>query len=221
MSKSPFKAVLFDLDGTLVDSKMDIAYCVNQTLLQLGFSQLPDVEVYSYIGNGVVHLMRKALLKALNEEPSRLLDPAVSLFKTYYKEHLLDKTVCYPGVEETINYLNAFKLAVVTNKPGEPSVDILKGLGIHSHFAVILGGDDVIDKKPHPEMILKAVDMLNVSPEETLIVGDSSNDIDSGHAAGVTTCFVTYGFGRVGTVEPDHTVHSFDEISNIIFSKAK
>lgn len=212
-----YQGILFDLDGTLVDSRQDIALSVNATLSLLGIPELPIEKIYNFIGNGISVLMERSLIEVMGEEPSRLLEIGVEMFKNHYGKHLLDNTRCYPDVLETLSTLNDLQKGVISNKIKKFTLEILKGLEILSHFTVVLGGDDVSNKKPHPESILKALDIMKLLPEEVIIVGDNYTDIESGMEAGLTTCFVTYGIGQLKEIKPHFTINSLSELKTIIF----
>ncbi|GMT50186.1 MAG: hypothetical protein IEMM0008_1725 [bacterium] len=186
-------------------------------MTQLGLRELPLDDIYKYIGNGAPVLMQRALTKSLGEDPSRLLEPGISLFMTHYSKHLLVETQCYPGVHELLDELGDLDKVVITNKPKAFSVEILKGLDILSHFSLVIGGDDVEKKKPHPESVLKALEIMKLSSEEVIMVGDNYTDIESGCSAGVTTCFCNYGMGELKGVEPQFKIDSFMELKDILY----
>jgi phosphoglycolate phosphatase len=187
------RLVIFDLDGTLIDSKADLVQSVNATRLMLGLAALDPETVSSYVGNGVAALMQRALDKAtVDEEVNR----AVELFLAYYHDHMLDHTVTYPGVREALAELGGVRMAVLTNKPVRFSREIIKGLGIDHHFTAVYGGNSFSQKKPDPVGVLTLMREAQVERDETLMVGDSETDIQTGRNAGVRTCGVTYGLGR-------------------------
>ncbi len=190
---------------------------MNTALTQLGLRELPLDDIYKYIGNGAPVLMQRALTKSLGEDPSRLLEPGISLFMTHYGKHLLLETQCYPGVHELLAELGGFNKVVITNKPKAFSVSILEGLNIGSHFSLVIGGDDVAKKKPDPEGVFKALEIMKLSSEEVLMVGDNYTDIESGCSAGVTTCFCNYGMGELKEVEPQFRIDSFRELKDILY----
>ncbi|HEO64915.1 MAG TPA: HAD family hydrolase [Spirochaetes bacterium] len=215
--QSKYKGLLIDLDGTIIDSRKDIASSVNATLTQLGLKELPLDDIYKYIGNGAPVLMQRALTKSLGEDPSRMLEPGISLFMTHYGKHLLVETKCYPGVHKLLGELSDFNKVVITNKPKILSIDILKGLDILSHFTLVIGGDDVLKKKPDPEGVYKALEWMKLPPEEVIMVGDNYTDIESGHSAGVATCFCSYGMGELKSIEPQYRIDSFRGLKDILY----
>jgi phosphoglycolate phosphatase len=186
---------IFDLDGTLIDSRADICHALNLALTGLNIPILPESRVSDFVGEGVQKLVERSLRAATAREPEReLVDNTVLLFREEYGQHLLDKTRLYPGVPEALSLLAWANFAVVTNKPESFSRRILNGLGIETRFCTILGGDSVRNRKPDPEALLKVMSQCNVPPSETVMVGDSRVDIEAGKAAAVTTCGVLGGF---------------------------
>jgi phosphoglycolate phosphatase len=182
--------IIFDLDGTLVDSRLDIADALNLTMEGFGYGPFSLEEVVSFIGGGVRDLIRKAM----GTQNQELEDKAYDAFLAYYASHLLDKSVLYPSVEDVLGHLSGKKKAVVTNKPEDLSLRVLEGLNIRSHFSLVLGGDSLKRKKPFPEPLLKAMMEVNAKSEKTIMIGDSPIDIEAGKRAGVATCGVSYGY---------------------------
>jgi phosphoglycolate phosphatase len=184
--------LIFDLDGTLVDSKLDLALSVNAMLAEMKCAQLPHEQIATYVGHGVTTLIRRALGDAATEEN---IERGLEFFLAYYRQHMLDNTVAYPGVREALDELKGWRLAVLTNKPVRFSQEILSGLGVAQFFACVYGGNSFAQKKPDPVGVLKLMDDTKVSPRQTLIIGDSDTDVLTGRNAGIWTCGVTYGFG--------------------------
>ncbi|MFQ5840298.1 MAG: HAD family hydrolase [Candidatus Methylomirabilales bacterium] len=181
--------ILFDLDGTLVDSLADLTAAVNHTLREYGRFPLDPCLVREYVGDGVRKLMERSLA---GEDPASL-DRAVAQFRTYYGSHLLDHTRLYPGVAEVLQHFTEKVKAVVTNKPQEFSLKILEGLGIAQHFAMVVGGDSGQEQKPHPQPAQHILTGLGVGAARTAMVGDSPVDIEMAKRAGLFACAVTYG----------------------------
>jgi phosphoglycolate phosphatase len=213
MSPGQLRVVVFDLDGTLIDSLDDIADAANATLTRLG---APDQAlsrdlVRDFVGEGVQLLMSRCLAAARLDRP---LEPAVALFREIYRAHLLDQTSLYPGVLETLDLLRDRRLAVLSNKLGDMSRAILEGLGVADRFFRILGGDDVAKRKPHPAGLLAILEELHCPPHESVMVGDSNVDIRAGRAAGARTAGVTYGFApqSLRDERPDVIVESIREL---------
>ncbi len=183
--------LIFDLDGTLIDSKKDLAVSVNLTFRDLGLPEKPLEEIYGYVGNGV----RRLILDSLGGAEPALLERSLQIFEGHYLKHLLDETDLYPGVEEVLTYFQEKKKAVVTNKPLLYTTRIMEGLGARPHFDLILGSEPIVNLKPHPEMILRTLDYLKVSPSEAVMIGDTVNDVHAARAAGIKSCGVGYGIG--------------------------
>jgi phosphoglycolate phosphatase len=183
--------LIFDLDGTLVDSKLDLALSVNAMLAEMGCAQLAHEQIATYVGHGVSSLIRRALGDGATEEG---VERGLEFFLAYYRQHMLDNTVTYPGVREALESLNGWRLAVLTNKPVRFSQEILSGLGVAQYFARVYGGNSFAQKKPDPVGVVKLMDDMNVLPRQTLIIGDSDTDVLTGRNAGIWTCGVTYGF---------------------------
>lgn len=205
------RLLVFDLDGTLVDSKVDLANSVNHALTEFGLAPLPNETVYSYVGNGATMLIRRALGTAREA----ILPEVLDLFLDHYRRHLLDTTLPYPGVAQSLREREGeYEMAVLTNKPLDMTRSLLDGLSLTRHFVDIRGGDSFDNKKPHPEGLLRIMDARGTTARETLMVGDSVNDVLAGRGAGVLTCGVTYGLGAGGFEEhpPDFTVDRFPDL---------
>lgn len=184
----PTDLIIFDFDGTLVDTREDIAASVNFALRRLGFRELSVETIASYVGDGVGALMERALGAG-----PQLVEEAVLLFRDHYGQHLLDSTRLYPGVQETLEYFRGKRKAIISNKPCEFTVRIAEGLGIARYFDRIMGGDSTAHQKPHPEPVEKVLQGLGIEKKATAIVGDSPMDIEMGKRAGLLSCAVTYG----------------------------
>jgi len=186
---------LFDLDGTLIDSRSDIAYALNVALARLNLPPLPESRIAFFVGNGVRRLIENSLREMTGREPeSALTQEGVALFREEYGNHLLDRTCLCPHVKEALDRLSWAKFAVVSNKPESFSRRILEGLGVANRFCMILGGDTLQHQKPHPGPLLQAMDSCGALPSETVMVGDSAVDIEAGKAAGIGTCGILGGF---------------------------
>ena len=205
------RLVVFDLDGTLVDSKVDLANSVNYALGAFGFPLLPNETVYSYVGDGA----RMLIQRSLGNDGKEILPRVLETFLTHYREHLLDTTIPFPGVSESLEaHSKSFEMALLTNKPVDMTQSILAGLSLSRYFVDVRGGDSFDSKKPDPEGLLRIMEERGISPEESLMVGDSANDILAGQAAGVATCGVSYGLGVRGFADhsPDFTIDRFPEL---------
>ncbi|MBI4549579.1 MAG: HAD-IA family hydrolase [Candidatus Omnitrophica bacterium] len=208
------RAAVFDLDGTLVNSRADITQSVNHALEGVGLPPLSEDEIGAHVGRGVTNLVRSVL----GESHQDLFKKALARFKKHYSEHLLDHTALYPGVADTLERLSGLKKAVLTNKPTEYSVRILRGLRVERYFDSVLGGDALPVKKPAPDALLLLAARFGLRPEEILMVGDSAIDVEAGKNAGVRTCAVTYGFGTRAELEAagaDCLVGHFGELARL------
>jgi len=185
--------VIFDLDGTLIDSSHDLANAVNATRAHLGLAPIENETVYSYVGNGAPVLIRKALGPEYADEE---VQSALEYFLAYYREHMLDNTALYPGVREVLDEFRraGLTMAVLTNKPVRFSQGIVDGLGLGAHFRRVYGGNSFEQKKPHPVGIETLMRELESARDRTMMVGDSAVDIRTARNAHVQACGVTYGF---------------------------
>jgi phosphoglycolate phosphatase len=190
------RLLVFDLDGTLIDSRQDLANAVNAMLRALGRGTLPDAVIASYIGDGAGMLVRRAL-----GDPSQpgAVEQALELFLNFYSEHKLDHTCVYGGVFASLDALRVrvdghrCAMAVLTNKPVNPSREICAALGLAPYFTTIYGGNSFATKKPDPEGLLQLMREANARPEETLMVGDSDVDVLTARAAGAWSLGCRYG----------------------------
>ncbi len=215
-----YRCLLFDLDGTLIDSKADIAVSINLMLNELGQAPLPLETVLGFVGEGVRLLVGRALQASLEREPDETeIERALEVYFRHYREHLLDQTRLYPEVEETLAALSHLPKAIVTNKPYDFTLTILKRLNLLSHFAVVLGGDSLPERKPAPLPLLEAARRCEVVPDECLMIGDSRFDILAGRAAGMKTCGYVAGFrGKAELVAAgaDLLIERFGELPQIL-----
>ena len=213
----PCRLFLFDLDGTLVDSKADIALSVNRALARTGYTPLPLSQVIEFVGEGVQRLMNRALREAGGSEPDvDRLRVAVEIYLEEYDKHLLDTTGLYVGVRETLDRLAWARFAVVTNKPENFSRRILEALSLADRFCAILGGDSIIQRKPDPAPLLHAMALCGAAAAETVMVGDSRIDVSAGKAAGVVTCGISGGFRGRAELEAagcDVIIDTFAELA--------
>ncbi|MGE0469505.1 MAG: hypothetical protein Nkreftii_000633 [Candidatus Nitrospira kreftii] len=201
MTQTPVDLLIFDLDGTLIESKWDIAHSVNFTLVELGLPERPIEEIFGFVGDGVKRLLRLAV----GEGNQVRFEEALRVFRGHYLEHCLDRTTFYPGIELMLQYFAHKTKAIATNKSIEYTRVILNGLG-PKHFGYMVGGDNGFGLKPEPGMLLHIVDTLGVPKERTVLIGDSTNDINGGHNAGIRVCAVGYGMGnreKMAACQPD------------------
>ena len=209
------RLVVFDLDGTLVDSKLDLALSVNAMRGEMGLGPLPLELVTSYVGRGVSVLVRRALGDLATDEN---IEKGITFFLDYYRKHMLDHTRPYPGVPEALERLQTHKLAVLTNKPVKFTREMLTRLGFAPYFAFIYGGNSFPQKKPDPMGLRKLMEDFDVPAGQTLMVGDSDTDVLTGRNAGVWTCGVTYGFGAHTLVEnpPDLLLNDLRDLPPLL-----
>lgn len=186
-----FDAILFDLDGTLIDSRRDIARSVNHALTALGRPEQAVEVLATYIGDGVRVLMERAFATS----DAAVIEPAIALWRPHYLEHCLDATRLYDGIADLLDALRDTPLGVVSNKPVAPSEVILAGLGIRARFAVVVGGDSCSARKPDPAPLLFAVGRMGACGGRVLMVGDSANDVEAARRAGYASCGVLWGIG--------------------------
>lgn len=185
-------SLIFDLDGTLIDSKQDLIRSVNAMLVETGREPLHEDTVSSYIGHGAPRLVARALGNdATEEECGR----ALRFFLAHYDEHKLDSTCAYPGVAEALEELRDFPMAVLTNKPVRVSRRILEGLGLAKYFRAVYGGNSFETKKPDPLGAMRILEEFDTAPAEALMVGDSEVDVQTARNAGTFAAAVNYGFG--------------------------
>ena len=208
---SEVRALIFDLDGTLIDSKLDLALAVNATLAELGRNPLPHERIFSYVGQGAPALIARALGSAASEQDCLL---GLEFFIKYYSAHKLDNTALYPGVMETLDALNGMPMAVLTNKPVGASRGILQGLGLTDSFRFVYGGNSFERKKPDPMGVDSILRDFGAAPQQVMFVGDSEIDVLTARNAGTWVCGVTYGFGshRLAEYPPDLLVDNLTEL---------
>jgi len=189
------RVVIFDLDGTLIDSKLDLALAVNAALAHMARPPLAHETIYGYVGNGAPLLVQRALGEGATPEDAQR---GLAYFLAYYREHMLDNTVLYPGVREGLDMLQQYPLAVLTNKPVRFSELILAGLDLTRYFRYVYGGNSFETKKPDPMGVNILLRDFGASPREAMIVGDSDVDVRTARNAGIWACGVSYGLGTEG-----------------------
>jgi len=202
--------LIFDLDGTLIESKWDIATAVNLTLKDLGLPERPQEEIFGFVGDGIKRLLRLAV----GEENQSRYEDALRVFRGHYLAHCLDHTRFYPGIDRVLTHFARTHKAVATNKSLEYTTRILDGLGAH-HFAYVVGGDNGYGLKPEPGMLLKILAALKVSRDRAVLIGDSTNDITGGHNAGIKVCAVGYGMGnreKMAACNPDWFIEKPEDL---------
>lgn len=210
-----FRLLVFDFDGTLVDTKQDIADSVNRVLNELGLRTLDREILHTFIGKGVNHLMTRSLEGTGYDDLPRAIDA----FMRHYEEHLMDQTDLFPNCRETLDYFSNKENTILSNKPTRFISRILEALDCEAPFSTIIGGDLMPAKKPDPGGLLHILEKHQVRPEETLMIGDSLVDVETGKRAGVKTCGVTYGHaGResLESAQPDWIIDDLFELRKFV-----
>jgi phosphoglycolate phosphatase len=196
------RVLIFDLDGTLIDSKLDLALSINGMLEHMRRAPLAHETIYSFVGNGAPVLVRRALGDSVTDAEA---DEGLRYFLSYYRAHMLDHTVTYPGVREGLDLLVKHPMAILTNKPVNFSRGILDGLDLSRYFRFVYGGNSFERKKPDPMGVETLLRDLQVEPREAMLVGDSDVDVRTARNAGIWACGVSYGLGTDGlrAIPPD------------------
>lgn len=206
MIKNPY--LIFDLDGTLVDSVPDLALSLNILRSELNLPPLSRQQTANIVGDGAAVLVKRAL------GDEHYTKHRLDRFLEIYDQHLLDNTTCFPGIEPLLKRHSAAKMAVVTNKPYQLTIKLLKGLDLIKYFKVVVGGDSFSQKKPDPMPVSKALEALEAAPGQAIMIGDHHTDINSGHAAGTAVCFCAYGMGNNNGLMTEYIAnHSTDLIT--------
>ena len=212
------KLILYDLDGTLADTRRDIIEAVQH---MLNVTELPSMEasqIEKYVGLGVHHLISGAM----RTEDVKKVEKGIKIYRDYYTAHMLDHTKLYPGAVETLNYFKTRKQAVVTNKPNPYSRDILTALGVEKYFIEIIAADAGAPRKPDPTAVKKLMHIENVSAAETLFIGDSLIDIETAENAGVEIVVLTHGFGAENELKSASPAGVFQDFYRLLeFIKEK
>ncbi|MFH1046243.1 MAG: HAD-IA family hydrolase [Candidatus Omnitrophota bacterium] len=215
--KTPAVSLLFfDLDGTLVDSRIDIANAVNFTLRKLGLKEKPIAEIFNFIGAGLENLIKQALG---SRSGSVDFDQALEVYKQFYRKHFLDNTKLYPGVKETLEHFKDKTIVMVSNKQKEFIELTLEALDIDHYFAKVIGGDNIGCLKPSSCPLNEALLQFSVDKNRAIIVGDMDLDILAGKKAGIATCGATYGIGKKEDIlkaQPDYIIERIEQLKEII-----
>lgn len=191
--------ILIDVDGTLVDSVPDLAFCVDEMMKRLGRQPWGEQPVRNWVGNGVERLVRRALIGQLDGEPSEAdFERAYPIYLELYAENTSKRSILYPGVREGLDYLKAagYALGCVTNKAAQFTIPLLRDLGVYDYFGIVVSGDTLEHRKPHPAPLLHAAEFFKVDPSRALMVGDSISDVKAARAAGFTIACVPYGYNH-------------------------
>ncbi|HWN81482.1 MAG TPA: HAD-IA family hydrolase [Candidatus Udaeobacter sp.] len=207
-------ALIYDLDGTLIDSQLDLAHSVNAALADAGRPPKPVAQVASYVGDGVAVMLERAFEDATPVELMR----ALAVYRAHYRAHCLDHTRLYPGVRSTLEHFRHKRQAVVSNKPADFSRLIVAGLGLSEVLPVVIGGDTAGALKPDPAPVRAALAALGVGPHQAVMVGDGLTDLEAGRRAGLRTCAATYGLNERAVLaggQPDYWINEFSALERL------
>jgi phosphoglycolate phosphatase len=222
MLKTKPKMVLIDVDGTLVDSVPDLAWCVDEMMLTINMKTHGEDKVRQWVGNGVERLVRRALVGQLEGEPEdSLFESAYPVFLDLYKDNTSKRSHLYSGVKEGLEYLksNNYILGCVTNKAEAFTLPILKDLGIIDYFQSVVSGDTLEKKKPDPLPLIYSAEKLGVSPSESMMLGDSMSDVKAARAAGFSIVCMSYGYNHgedIRLSNPDEVIDSMAELEGLL-----
>ncbi|MET0066785.1 MAG: phosphoglycolate phosphatase [Candidatus Thiodiazotropha sp.] len=225
MIKKP-QMILIDVDGTLVDSVPDLAFCVDEMMQRLGRPEHGEERVRDWVGNGVERLVRRALVGQLEGEPDDAdFERAYPLFLDLYAENTSQRSLLYPGIREGLDYLKAqgYRLGCVTNKAAQFTLPLLRDLGIYDDFEIIIAGDTLAKKKPDPLPLLHAAEQLGVAPADSLMIGDSQSDVKAARAAGFQIVCMSYGYNHgedIRSYHPDAVIDALTEIRGLLENAA-
>jgi phosphoglycolate phosphatase len=220
------KMILIDVDGTLVDSVPDLAYCVDVMMVRLGRAPYGEDRVRDWVGNGVERLVRRALIGQLEGEPAEAdFAQAYPIFLDLYAENTSLRSILYPGVREGLDWLKAagYRLGCVTNKVAQFTEPLLKDLGVYGEFEIVISGDTLPKKKPDPLPLLHAAEHFGVTPNESLMVGDSVSDVKAARAAGFSIICMSYGYNHgqdIREAKPDAVIDSMVELKGLLAEAA-
>ena len=218
--------ILIDVDGTLVDSVPDLAYCVDEMMKALDMPTHGEAKVREWVGNGVERLTRRALIGQLEGEPDEaLFEKAYPVFLDLYAENTSKRSCLYPGVEEGLAYMQGagYKLGCVTNKAEQFTHPLLKELGVFDKFSIVISGDTLTEKKPHPMPLLHAAEFFGVEPGNALMLGDSVSDVKAARAAGFQIVCMSYGYNHgvdIRDANPDAVIDSMAELQGLLEARA-
>jgi phosphoglycolate phosphatase len=210
--------ILIDVDGTLVDSVPDLAFCVDEMMRILDMPLRGEAKVRNWVGNGVERLVRRALTDNLDGEPDQaLLERAYPVFLDLYGENTSKRSVLYPGIREGLDYLKTagYPLGCVTNKAAQFTEPLLQDLGVAQDFSIIVSGDTLERKKPDPAPLLHAAAFFKVAPEASLMIGDSVSDVTAARAAGFQIVCMSYGYNHGEDIRLSHPDAVMDRLTEI------
>ena len=214
--------ILIDLDGTLIDSVPDLAFCVDAMMTELGLPVRGEAAVRNWVGNGVERLVQRALCNDLDGQPdAALFERALPVFMRLYQENTSQRSCLYPGVREGLDLLRAqaYRLGCVTNKAERFTLPLLRDKGILDHFELVVSGDTLEKKKPDPMPLLYAAERFGVAPVDSLMVGDSRSDVKAARAAGFRIVCMTYGYNHGADIReenPDVVLDRLDQLPGLL-----
>ena len=214
--------ILIDVDGTLIDSVPDLAWCVDEMMHALDMPVRGEDAVRLWVGNGVERLVQRALINSLDGEPDEVLyQRALPIFMESYRKNVSQRSELYPGVREALDFLKAsgYALGCVTNKATQFTVPLLKDMGIDDVFDIVICGDQLEKKKPDPMPLLHAAKHFGVAPEQSLMIGDSISDVKAARAAGFEIVCVSYGYNHgqdIRDYDPDAVIDSMLELKELL-----
>ena len=214
--------ILIDVDGTLVDSVPDLAFCVDEMMKAIGREPRGEEKVRDWVGNGVERLVRRALVGRLEGEPDDAeFEKAYPIFLELYAENTSKRSTLYPGVQEGLDYLKerGYPLGCVTNKAEQFTLPLLQDLGIYDYFGIVVAGDTLPQKKPDPTPLLYAAEFFGAEPERCLMIGDSVSDVKAARAAGFSIVCMSYGYNHgedIRDYHPDAVIDSMAELKSLL-----
>ena len=214
------KLIIIDVDGTLVDSVPDLAYCIDEMMQQLGLQKWGEAKVRHWVGNGVPKLVERALTGELEGQPiQEVFDIAYPIFLDLYEDNNAQRSYLYDGVREGLDYLisQGYQLGCVTNKSEQFTHPLLKALGIFNDFKIIISGDTLAKRKPDPMPLLYCAEHFNLKPKECLMLGDSVSDVKAARAAGFDIICMSYGYNHgndIADENPDLVIDSMNQLSD-------
>jgi len=214
------KLIMIDVDGTLVDSVPDLAYCIDEMMKKLGLKKCGESKVRHWVGNGIPKLVERALSRELEGRPLKeVFDIAYPIFLDLYEDNTAERSYLYDGVREGLDYLKSqgYQLGCVTNKSEQFTHPLLKVLDIFNDFKIIISGDTLAKRKPDPMPLLYCAEHFNLKPEECLMLGDSVSDVKAARAAGFDIICMSYGYNHgndIGDENPDLVIDSMSQLSD-------
>ncbi|MBK1721447.1 phosphoglycolate phosphatase [Thiocystis violacea] len=220
------KMILCDLDGTLVDSVPDLAYCVDAMMARLGLPLRGEAAVRDWVGNGVERLVRRALIGQLDGEPDEVLyQRAYPVFLELYAANTYNRSVLYPGVREGIDFMKSagYALGCITNKAARFTEPLLEHMGLADDFGIVVSGDTLPRKKPDPLPLMHAAGHFGAAPEDALMIGDSVSDVSAARAAGFAIICTSYGYNHgqdIRDSNPDAVIDSLAELRGLLAPQA-